>query len=468
MRVEVTFWGGAETVTGSRFVVDIGSRRVLVDCGMFQGVKRLREQNWTPFPIDPASIDAVVLTHAHIDHSGYLPALVRDGFKGWVWCTPGTAALAGILLRDSARLQEEDARFANKRRSSKHDPALPLFTLADAESALERLRVHDDVAEVEAAPGVAVRFSPAGHILGAASVRVSDGHRSVLFSGDLGRSHDWVMLPPAPPLAADHVVIESTYGNRRHPDEDPSEVLADVVTATAKRGGIVLVPVFAVGRAQTVLHLLAQLRKTGRIPQVPTFLNSPMAIDATELFMKSVGQHRLTEPEIAELASSVELVRSVEESKALTARQGPMIVLSASGMLTGGRVLHHLFQVAPDHRSTIVLSGYQAAGTRGETLANGADTLRVFGEDIPVRARVVQLDSLSAHADGDELMAWLGASPSAPPAVSVVHGEASAADTLRRRIHFELGVPAHVPAFGSTVGVRAAGDQPAGQAVHVD
>ena len=451
--MDLTFWGGAGTVSGSRFMVDTESARILVDCGLFQGLKRLRERNWESFPVDPASIDAVVLTHAHIDHSGYLPALVRDGFEGPVWCTPGTASLAAILLRDTARLHEEDARFANKRRSSKHHPALPLFTVADSERAIARLRAHDGPHSFEIAPGVEIEFRPAGHILGAASVRVSDGRHSVVFSGDLGRSDDWLMQPPAAPLSADHVVVESTYGNRLHPDEDAMEVLAEVVTTTARRGGIVLVPAFAVGRAQTVLHLLAHLRKTGRIPRLPTFLNSPMAIDATELFMESVGQHRLSAAEIGEMGASVELVRSVDESKQLTARPGPMIVLSASGMLTGGRVLHHLFQVAPDHRSTIVLAGYQAPGTRGETLSNGARTLRVFGEDIPVRARVVQLDSLSAHADSDELVAWLQASPVVPASVSVVHGEATAAETLRRRIQHELGWRAQVPTIGSSVTV---------------
>ncbi len=458
--MDVTFWGAAETVTGSRFVVDTEQARVLVDCGLFQGIKRLREKNWEPFPIEPASIDAVVLTHAHIDHSGYLPALARDGFDGTVWCTPGTAALSRILLRDSAHLQEEDARYANKRRSSRHHPALPLYTRDDAELVLERFRTcrHDD--EVEVARGVNVRFSPAGHILGAASVRVADGQQSVLFSGDLGRSDDWIMKPPAAPQPADHIVVESTYGDRRHPDEDPTDVLAEVVSSTVRHGGIVLVPVFAVGRAQTVLHLLAELRKAGRIPSVPTFLNSPMAVDATELFMSSPADHRLTPEEVAELCEQVELVRDVEASKALTARRGPMIILSASGMLTGGRILHHLFQVAPDHRSTIVLAGYQAAGTRGEALWNGARSLRVFGEDVPVRARVVRLDTLSAHADADGLLDWLRSSPTSPSAVSVVHGEATAADTLRRRIQHELGWKALVPGFGQTVRVRAVHAQP--------
>jgi metallo-beta-lactamase family protein len=452
--MRITFLGGAETVTGSRFLVDGAGARILVDCGLFQGVKRLRERNWAPFPVGPSSIDAVVLTHAHIDHSGYLPALVRDGFRGDIWCTPPTATLAGILLPDAAHLQEEDARYANKRRSSKHDPALPLFTQADADRALERLRPHPLDGTFEPVRGIEARFSPAGHILGAASVRLSDGRRSVVFSGDLGRNDDLVMCPPAPPLPADHIVVESTYGNRRHPDEDPHDVLADVITGTARRGGIVLVPVFAVGRAQTILHVLARLRREGRIPALPTFLNSPMAVDVTELFLAAEGGHRLDRRQLDELREGVELVRSVEESKELTSRRGPMIVLSASGMLTGGRVLHHLFQVAPDHRNTIVLAGFQAAGTRGEALLNGATSLRVFGEDVPVRAKVVHLDSLSAHADAEELLGWLRSAPRPPSGVSVVHGEASAADTLRRRIEHELHVAARVPGLGDTVTVE--------------
>ncbi len=451
MVMRITFWGAAETVTGSRFVVETDSARVLVDCGLFQGLKRLRDMNWNPFPVDPASLDAVILTHAHIDHSGYLPALVRDGFSGRIWCTPPTAALARILLPDAAHLQEEDARFANKRRSSRHHPALPLFTQVDAERALQQLSVHRVGSAFEPASGIEATFSPAGHILGAASVRLSDGTSSVLFSGDLGRGNDPIMRPPAPPLAADHFVVESTYGNRLHGSGDPADAIAEVVDSTARRGGIVLIPVFAVGRAQAVLHLLAGLRRDGRIPHIPTYLNSPMAVNATELFLASTAEHHLDPRQVAELSDGVEFVRTVEESKQLTARSGPMIVLSASGMLTGGRVLHHLFQVAPDHRNTILVTGYQAAGTRGEALLNGASTLRVFGDDVPVRARVVHLDTLSAHADGDELMAWLASAPRPPTAVSVVHGEPSAADTLRRRIRHELGWPATVPASGDAV-----------------
>ena len=449
--MQVTFLGAAETVTGSRFVVESGGRRVLVDCGLFQGVKRLREMNWAPFPVDPSTIDAVLLTHAHIDHSGYLPGFVRDGFEGRVWCSHSTLSLARILLPDSAYLQEEEARFANKRRSSRHHPALPLFTQDDAQVALERFTPVDFDTDIEPAPGITARFGRAGHILGASWVRVDDGRRSVLFSGDLGRDDDLLMTPPSPPPAADHVVIESTYGDRRHPHEDATARLEQIVTTTIERRGIVLIPVFAVGRAQTILHILATLRREGRIPSVPVYLNSPMAINATELFLDAPREHRLTDAQLRELGRDVEFVRDVEASKELTRRDDPMIILSASGMITGGRVLHHLVQVAPERRNTIVLAGYQATGTRGESIANGASTVRVFGEDVPIRAHVERIDSLSAHADADGLLAWLAAAPSPPSAVSVVHGEAGAADTLRRRISHELDLPASVPAIGDTV-----------------
>ena len=455
--MKITFWGAAETVTGSRFVVETDRARVLVDCGLFQGVKRLRLLNWEKFPVDPASLDAVVLTHAHVDHSGYLPGLVRDGFDGRIWCTHSSAALAGILLPDTAHLQEEDARYANKHRSSRHEPALPLFTSEDAERSLDHLHPHPFDEPFEPAPGLEGRFSRAGHILGAASVRLHDGNRSVLFSGDLGRSDDQIMRAPDPPPAADHIVVESTYGNRAHPHEDPADVLAEVITRTAKRGGIVLIPVFAVGRAQLMIHLIATLRDAGRIPDIPMFLNSPMAIDATQLFLSSPEDHRLDPQQLAAMSGSVKLVRTVQESMELTGRSGPMVVLSASGMLTGGRVLHHLMQVGRDHRSTILLAGFQAAGTRGQQLQHGATSLRIYGQTIPIRADVVSLESVSAHADADGLMAWLASVPSAPSMVSVVHGEASAADTLRHRITTELGWDAWVPTAGESVEVERGG-----------
>ena len=446
-----TFWGAAGTVTGSRFVVEAAGRRLLVDCGLFQGIKAIRSRNWTPFPVEPASIDAVLLTHAHIDHSGYLPALVRDGFRGDVWCTPATADLCRIMLRDSAHLQEEEARDGNKRHSSRHHPALPLYTSEDAELALSSLQTVTCGQSFSPVPGVEVTFSPAGHILGAASIRVADGETSVLFTGDVGRPVDPVMPPPAPPLAADHVITESTYGNRTHDPRDAAEELADAVVRTMGRGGTLLVPVFAVGRAQTVLHLLAELRKAGRIPEVPTYVNSPMAVDATELFCSYEGEHRLTADQCVAMCKDVTFVRTAEESKRVTPLAGPMIVLSASGMLSGGRVLHHLETVAPDHRNTILLVGYQASGTRGEALLAGARRVKIFGSYVPVRAEVVRIDSLSAHADSDELTAWLGSSALSPASTHIVHGEPSAADAFRRSLHDDLGWPTHVPDHGDSV-----------------
>ena len=446
--MRVTFWGATQTVTGSRFVVESGQRRVLVDCGLFQGIKSTRQRNWEPFPVEPASIDAVVLTHAHIDHTGYLPALVRDGFRGEVWCTPSTLELCRIMLPDAAHLQEEDARHANERRSTRHRPALPLYTSREAEAALGRLRSQPFGEPFTPVPGFETTFSPVGHILGAACVRLDDGSTSVTFTGDVGRPVDPVMRPPQPPLAAEHVVTESTYGNRHHGPADPADELADVVNRTLRRGGTVLVPVFAVGRAQTVLHLLSRLRAEDRIPEVPTYLNSPMAVDTTELFCAHPGEHRLSDDECKAMCADVEFVRTVEDSKELTSLNGPMIVLAASGMASGGRVLHHLERLAPDHRNTVVFVGYQASGTRGEAMLAGAPRIKIFGSYVPVRAEVARIDSLSAHADAAELTTWLSTSASTPTTVHIVHGEPAATDALRRGLRDDLGWDTHVPTYG--------------------
>lgn len=449
--IRITFLGAAGTVTGSRHLVELDGRRLLVDCGMFQGYKTLRARNWAPFPVDPASIDTVLLTHAHIDHTGWLPALVRDGFRGPIWCTPGTADLSRILLPDAAHIQEEDARFASKHRTSRHDPARPLYTTADAERALELLRPRPVDVPFEPCAGIDAQFTPAGHIIGAASLRIRNDATSVLFTGDVGRPTDPVMRPPSVPLPADHVVTESTYGNRQHPVTDPIDDLADIVAMTARRGGTLLIPVFAVGRAQTVLHLVSRLRTAGRIPDVATYLDSPMAVDTTELFCRHLDQHRLTPTECAQMCDGVEFVRTVDDSKRLASVRGPMILLSASGMLTGGRVLHHLERLAPDHRNTVLLVGYQAPGTRGDALATGARTIKLFGTTTTVRATVAQIDGLSAHADATELTAWLGQLPTPSRGASIVHGEPAAADAFRQRLRDELGWNASIPDQGDTV-----------------
>lgn len=443
--MRLTFHGGAEMVTGSRFLVETDRARVLVDCGLFQGLKRLRRQNWAPFAVPPASIDAVVISHAHIDHSGYLPALVRDGFAGPVWCSDGTADLLELMLLDSAHIQEEDARFANRHRSSRHDPALPLYTTDDARKALALVRPVGFHTSIESAPGVGATLARAGHILGSSTVLVEADGRSVLFTGDVGRPHDPVMVAPDPPPSADYLVTESTYGDRLHGSHDVAEELADVVRRTLERGGTVLIPSFAVGRTQAVLFLLAELRRRDRIPDVPVYLNSPMAISATELFLAHPGEHRLRPDQCELLRENVRFVRTPDESKELTPLRGPMIVVSASGMATGGRVLHHLRTVAPDHRSSIVFVGFQAAGTRGDALVRGTDEIKIFGQYVPVRADVHRIDGLSAHADWRELIDWLASGSLQPERTFVVHGEAASADALRRRLGDELGWPAEVP-----------------------
>lgn len=422
---------------------------------MFQGRREERQRNWARFPVDPSTIDAVVLTHAHIDHSGWLPRLVNEGFFGFVYCTPGTADLLELLLPDAAHLQEEEARYANKKGSSRHTPALPLFTARDAQRVLDAVEPVDLHHATIVAPGISVTFRRAGHILGAASVLMTVDEQGVgrrlFFSGDVGRPNDNVMLPAEPVPAADHVITESTYGDRTHEAIDIEATLADVVGRTIARGGSVLIPVFAIGRAQTVLHALGNLRAAGRIPRVPTVLNSPMAIDATELYTRHRSEHRLTTEQCARMWHEVEYTRSVEESIALTRRREPMIVLSASGMATGGRVLHHLLQLAPDARNTIMFVGYQAAGTRGHALVNGAKSVRVYGEDVPLNAEVVHLDALSAHADRDELIAWFGSCPESARHTWVVHGEPETASSFADAVTARLGWSTHVPTFGEMV-----------------
>lgn len=451
--MQLEFLGATDTVTGSRFLVTEAGSRVLVDCGLFQGVKRLRLRNREPFPVAPSSLEAVVLTHAHLDHSGHLPALVRDGFAGRVWCTPLTAQLTEVLLRDAAYLAEEEARHHNRHGTSRHRPAEPLYTRADAEAAIARLHplAFDQPAAVT--DQFTLRFTRVGHILGAASVHLASPSASVAVTGDVGRPDDPVMLPPEPLPAADAIITESTYGDRTHPDVDVGEELAAVVNRTVERGGTVLIPSFAVGRAQALLHLLTVLRTEGRIPDVPVHLNSPMAVDVTELLVEALGEHRLGPGACRALWSGVEVHRSASESKQLTAMDGPRIVITASGMVTGGRVLHHLVQLAPDPGNTILLPGFQAVGTRGRDIQEGAPTVRVFGEPVRIRAEVVTLQALSAHADADQLVAWLGQTP-APTSAHVVHGEPAASDALRRRLRHQLGWSVGVPALGDVVDVR--------------
>ena len=439
MGAELSFLGATDTVTGSRYLIETGGARVLVDCGLFQGPKKLRERNWRPPPFQPSSLDAVVLTHAHIDHSGYLPKLCNDGFRGEIWCTEGTCDLLRILLPDSGHLQEEDARHANKYGYARHRPALPLYTREDAERCLGQLRAVAYHETFEPAPGVTASYTRAGHIVGSGCLALAADGVRVTFTGDVGRPADPVMRPPEPLGPTDYLVIESTYGDRRHPPEDPGTALASLVSETAARGGTLVVPAFAVGRAQHLLHLLAGLRAAKRIPHLPVYLDSPMAIDATGLFCKHKDDHRVSDAECTLMCKLATYTRTPDESKAIDRSTEPKIVISASGMATGGRVLHHLQRFLPDERSTVLLVGYQSAGTRGRQLAEGVQELKLHGQYVPVRARVVQLQALSAHGDYAELIDWLLPAAIAPRRVFVTHGEPSASDAFRRRLAERFG-----------------------------
>jgi metallo-beta-lactamase family protein len=443
--MNITFLGAADTVTGSRHLVESDGRRVLLDCGLFQGVKTWRERNWAPLPVPAASIDAVVLSHAHLDHSGFLPALVRQGYKGPIHCSRATRDLAEVLLLDSAHLQEEDARRANRAGSSRHRPALPLYSVADAKRAIARL--------VPIAPGRSARIgpleatlTPVGHLLGASAITLRGSHGTLVYSGDLGRDADLLMPPPRRIAEADVLLVESTYGNRRHPPEDVQAELGAIVRATVRRGGSVLMPSFAVGRAQTLLLVLQRLKAAGEIPaELPIFLDSPMAIAATAVYQQHRGLLRLPAREAATLCDGVTLVGKAQQSQRLVRSHYPSVIIAASGMATGGRVLHHLAAMAPEPRHTIVFPGFQVGGTRGAKLVGGAQDVRIFGAIVPVRAEVRHLEGCSGHADADELLQWLRGFQGAPAHTLVVHGEREASDALRSRIAAELGWTARVP-----------------------
>jgi metallo-beta-lactamase family protein len=453
--MKLTFLGANGTVTGSRYLVESGARRVLIDCGLFQGLKQLRLRNWAPPPIDPSTIDAVILTHAHIDHSGYLPRLVEEGFRGTIHATQATTELCALLLPDSGHLQEEEANFANRHGTSRHAPALPLYTEAQARTCLPKFRSHEYGASFEPAPGIFVRFHEAGHILGAASVHLVTEGGSVLFSGDLGRCDDLLMKPPALPVSADVVLIESTYGNRVHERNDTLAGLADVVNRTASRGGHVIVPAFAVGRAQLLLHALRLLKDARRIPDLPVYLDSPMATNATALYQRHVGQHKLDAEACAAMSRDVHFVNTADDSRALASLQFPSVIVSASGMATGGRVVHHIENFAPDPANTLLFVGYQAMGTRGGTLVGGARQVRMHGHWIPVRAEVASLEGLSSHADREELLAWLAGMVTPPRHVYVTHGEPEAADSLRQAISERFGWRCDVPEYRDVVDLVA-------------
>jgi len=443
----IQFLGATGTVTGSKYLIEHGSRRIMVDCGLFQGYKQLRLKNWAPLPCDPASLDCVILTHAHIDHSGYLPLLAKNGFSGKVYCAEATRELCEILLPDSGHLHEEEAAYANYRGFSKHVPALPLYTQEDAERCLGLFSPVEFGRDVALGEDLTLRLLPSGHILGSAFVALNTARTSILFSGDLGRPHDFVMPPPTPIDEVDYLVVESTYGNRRHDPADALSTLAAIINRTVDRGGVVLIPTFAVGRAQTLMYCIYLMKAMKTIPDCPVYLNSPMAVDATRIFNRHPAEHRLTPAQCQSLSRVAHVVNSVEESKRLNRLHGPMIILAASGMATGGRVTHHLKAFAPDPRNTILFAGFQAGGTRGASLVQGAQVVKIHGEYIPVRAEVHMLENLSAHADADEIVGWLTQFKRPPHSTFITHGEPDAADALRRRIQEELHWRCVIPEY---------------------
>lgn len=454
----LAFLGGAGTVTGSRFLVETASARVLVDCGLFQGRKDLRLRNWDPFPVEATSVDAVVLTHAHLDHCGFLPRLDLEGFTGPVMATGSTADLAAIVLADSGHLQEEDAAYANRKGFSKHRPALPLYTEADAHRVTGRFRTLDYGHPVELASGIELTLRRAGHILGSATVTLRvDSARTLVFSGDLGRPSHPLLAPPEPPGPADVVVVESTYGDRDHEDHAGLDRLADAITRTARRGGTVVIPAFAVDRTEVVLLHLARLAEAGAIPELPVYVDSPMALASLAVYRRAVADGDAEiRPELAGLPDCFDPgrlveVRDVEASKALDRSPVPSIILSASGMATGGRVLHHLARFLPDPRNLVVLVGFQAEGTRGRSLQRGDRHVKMLGRYVPARAEVLDLQAFSVHAGRSELLAWLGGAPGPPDATFVVHGEPDASAALRDAIEDDLGWTAVVPRLGERV-----------------
>lgn len=451
MSFEISFLGGASTVTGSKYLLTCKDTKVLVDCGLFQGVKSLRLQNWDKLPVRPSEIKAIVLTHAHIDHSGYIPRLIKDGFRGKIYCTHATLDLCRILLPDSGYLMEEEAEYLNHIKKTKHKPALPLFSEKEARLALSHFIGVDFHSKVEIDAHISFKFNYAGHILGAASAIVNVGGKKIAFSGDVGRLYDELLYPPETLPQVNYLVMESTYGNRLHKKTKIEDDLARVINETYERGGVVLIPSFAVGRAQSLMYHLWKLRQEKRIPIMPMYLNSPMATNVNDLLQKYKDLHKLSAETCSAICSVVKYVNSVEESKKLNEKSGPMLIISASGMLSGGRVLHHLKQFGPGEKNTILLAGYQAAGTRGEALEHGAREVKVHGKYVEINAHVEVLDNVSAHADYREIVDWLKTSPMHPEKVFITHGEVAASDELRRRLHETFEWHCEVPEQGRRI-----------------
>ena len=450
----LTFLGAARTVTGSKHLLEIDGKRILFDYGMFQGLKQLRERNWSPLAVPPESIDAVVLTHAHLDHCGLLPRLVASGFKGLVHCTPGTIDLSTLVLEDAAHLQEEDAKYANKKGFSRHHPALPLYTKEDAAEALSRFRPVGFNTPIAIEDVITAEYINAGHLLGSAYVhvkRINGKGGTILFGGDLGRYNRPVLPDPTDGTECDVLLLESTYGDRLHSPEDGGAALARIVGETFARGGKVIIPAFAIGRTEELLYWLFKLEEEGRLPAMPIYVDSPMALKGLEFYSTHSDE---LDPDMANVhrrLSRFTAVQTPEQSKALTASDAPAIVIASSGMATGGRVVHHLFAALPEARNTVLFVGFQGPGTRGRILVDGARYVKMFGQEVPVHARIEKLDGMSAHADAGEIMRWLKTFPRAPKITYLVHGELPAQEALQARIVKELKWRVEIPSQGQKV-----------------
>lgn len=458
MPSSLSFLGAAGTVTGSRHLLRIGGKNILIDCGLFQGPKGLRLKNWDPFPVSPLDIDYIILTHAHIDHTGYLPRLVRQGYRNPIICTHTTAQLCKYLLPDTAHLQEEEARWANKKGYSKHSPALPLFTTEDAENTLKLLKPVQFGDHVGIAPGYRLKFRPTGHILGAAYLDIksdiSSHSRKIVFSGDLGRPRDEILREPSQAYNVDYLVLESTYGDRRHSLEQPRTELARVIRESVAREGVLIIPAFSVGRTQTLLYILRELEEEKLIPSLPVFVDSPMAIGATDVFRNNIRDLNL-ECRTEFLSgknlfqpTQLKFSQTVDESMAINRHTSPCIIISASGMLAGGRILHHLRNRLSDKKNTLLFIGYQAVGTRGRQILDGATKIKIFGKEVPIKAHIERIEGFSGHADYQEILAWLMGFNQAPKHIYLVHGEPEASQALAHRIQEHFGWQVSVPTEG--------------------
>lgn len=443
--IQIHFLGAADTVTGSKYLIEVLDKKIMVDCGLFQGLKKLRNLNWDYLPVDVAAIDAVLLTHAHLDHTGYLPRLVKSGFKGKIYGTAPTLDIAEIILRDSAKIQEEEAAQANEKRYSKHSPAKPLYDLKDVDKTLLRFEEVPLDQWLPLFDGIKVRYQYNGHILGATFIEIDAAGKRLVFSGDIGREGDYLLFPPKRPEQADLLFIESTYGDRLHPEGNIEEELLQIIQQTYQEGGTLIIPSFAVERTQTLMYLLWKLREKGLMPNMPVYMDSPMGANVLHVFHRSAAWHKLPKEDCDKMCDYIQTVSSFRETWEVIDNKSPKIVIAGSGMVTGGRVLTYLTKYLEKPQTRVLLAGYQAEGTRGRQLQEGAHEVKIYGKYYPVKAKIILLQGLSAHADQRELLNWLSEIKNTPEKVFIVHGEAHPADVLRVKIRDEYGWECEVP-----------------------